>query len=147
METTDTYEITTAEATVETYYELMGAQKYAEAYQLLSPLKPHLKSVDEFTLKQEFFLKSYDLLSIESYPAWSGTQYAEGKLKKVSLVVENEGCKRYIVKVKVEYKEGQMGAGPSGTNDYALTVIKNDDGWKIVQIDTIPDPYTCERYK
>jgi len=69
LATTGIYEITTAQAAVETYYELMGAQKYAEAYQLLSPLKPHLKTVDDFTLEQEFFLKSYDLQSIESYPA------------------------------------------------------------------------------
>ena len=40
-----------------------------------------------------------------------------------------------------------MGAGPSGTYPFALTVIKDQDGWKIVQIDTIPDPYVCEKYK
>jgi len=56
-------------------------------------------------------------------------------------------CKRFIVEVKVEYKEGMMGAGPSGTYPFALTVIKDQDGWKIVQIDTIPDPYVCEKYK
>jgi len=63
------------------------------------------------------------------------------------MVVENEWCRRFIVDVKVEYKEGEMGAGPSGTYDYALTVINDGDGWKIVQIDTIPDPYTCEKFK
>lgn len=125
----------------------MGIKKFAEAYKLLSPSNPHLESSEDFITRSETLYKSYELLSVESYPAWSATAYAIGQLKKASMIVENERCKRFIVEVKIDYKEGQMGAEPSGTYDYALTVIKDDHGWKIVQIDTIPDPYTCEKYK
>ena len=137
-------EVTLAQEAAETYFELMEAQKYAEAYQMLSPLTPHLKTLEEFVLEADTFYESYRLLSIESYPAWSATVNAGTPSAK--MLVENDRCKRFIVEVKVEYKEGIWGAGPSGTYPYALTVINDENGWKIVQIDTIPDPLVCEKY-
>jgi len=142
---TDIFEAMTAQSAVEAYYEFMSAQKYAEAYQLLSPSQPHRKTSEEFIAEAETFYESLDLLSIESYPIWSATLNAG--TPTASIPIENDRCKRFIVEVKVEYKEGMMGAGPSGTYPFALTVIKDQDGWKIVQIDTIPDPYVCEKYK
>jgi hypothetical protein len=136
----------TAQGAVEAYYEFMNAQKYSEAYQLLSPLKPHLKTIEEYVSGAENHYKSYELLSVESLPSWVSTTFTNDPTKNKT-VVENDQCKRFIVEVKVEYKEDQMGAGPSGTYSYALTVIKDEDGWKIVQIDTISDPKTCEKYK
>ncbi len=137
-------EVTSAQEAVETYFELMNAQKYAEAYQMLSPLTPHLGTLEAFVLEADTFYELYRLLSIESYPAWSATVNAGTPSAK--MLMENDQCKRYIVEVKVEYKEGLWGAGPSGTYPYALTVINDENGWKIVQIDTIPDPLVCEKY-
>lgn len=143
---TDISEAMTAQEAVETYYVFMSAQKYSEAYQLLSPLRPHLNAIEEFVSRAEELYKSYELGSVESLPIWVSTTFANEPTRNKT-VVENDRCKRFAVEVKVEYKQGQVGAGPSGTYSYALTVIKDEDGWKIVQIDTIPDPQVCERYK
>jgi len=52
------FKVTTAEEAVETYYELMGTKKYADAYQLLSMFMPHKNTSDEFITRAETLYKS-----------------------------------------------------------------------------------------
>lgn len=63
-----TFEPATAQEAVGTYYDLMSAQKYSEAYQYLDKDQRN-ESVDDFVSMAEELYESYELLSIQAAPA------------------------------------------------------------------------------
>jgi enolase len=138
------FEPTTSQEAVETYYDLMSAQKYTEAYQYLDKDQQNETEEDFVSMAEELY-KSYELLSIQAAPVWSSTAHATDPIK-ARTIIEDDNCKVFVVKVDIEFKKGVMGTGPSGTYQYAIPVVNRDDGWRLAEFDTILAPDICKRY-
>lgn len=137
-----TSEPTTAQVAVEIFYELMGIQDYAEAYQYLDKHQRN-GSVDVFVAVAEELYESYTLLLVQAASAWKSTAFLTDPLN-AKTIIEGENCKVFVVEVDIEYKEGMMGAGPSGTYQYVIPVMNRDRGWKLAGFDTIIVPGICK---
>lgn len=131
---------------VETYYERLAAKDYAGAYALLSPSNPNRMAIEDFVQGEEMLVESIELVSLQSVAAWASTAYVDDPAKNKP-VAESDRCKRFVALVKEQYKEGMMGAHPSGTYDYAFTVVKDGNGWKIWSQGTLIVPEICDWYE
>ena len=144
--TQEAMDIADAKEAVETYYHLMGDKQYAEAYSLLSPRKPHLKSLDDWLAECEMFFESNELLSVQHFPDFTRTLIATTGNRQISTTFyESPNCKIFVVTKDVDYVGG-WGAVPSGIDNEVVIVIKEDEAWHLVEINQILDFGACGRY-
>jgi hypothetical protein len=80
----------------------------------------------------ETFVPLYKILSLEDDLAGNAT--------------EAERCQQLLVEMEVA-GDGIEGARPPGTYAYAIIALRNEVGWQLAEINTLPLRDACARYE
>jgi hypothetical protein len=109
------------------YHTYLDLGIYKEAYRLLHPDKPNIKSEEDFILAAEMAYQSVEIKTIQPYFIWA-------KNHGLNASGDPENQKRYFVEFTVE---GEPGWWPDDDVNLIFTLEMNDQGWRIISQDTI----------
>ena len=116
------------------YYSLFEHGLYEEAYKLLSPSRPHAPSLEEFIANSEM-LKIINTEIITIRP------YYETALQLQSHSTPDPLTRRmFYTEIYSEGESGMAGSVKNGVHTYFVTVILENNEWKIYSINTAPLP-------
>ncbi len=116
------------------YYTLFELGVFEEAYQLLSPTRPHANSLEEFVTNSELLkIKKTKIVTIRPY-------YESISQLQTWTTPDPINRRMFYAQIYVEGESGMAGSVENGIHTYFITVILESDAWKIYSVNTAPLP-------
>lgn len=109
------------------YYTLIDHGLYKEAYQLLSPSNRN-PDLEKYVADMENSFNVAKIITVQ--PVYKSAQHQSG--------IESSNKKIFILDVYLEGAGGMAGSVANGIHTYFVTVIQEDDEWKIHSVNTSP---------
>lgn len=116
------------------FHALFNYGLYKDAYELLSPFRRNLQSLDEFISDiKTFGIIKRQIVSIRPF--------YEGTLQLQTFTTPDIDTRRmFYTEIYAEGKDGWAGSLPNGIHGYYITIILEKSNWKIYSINTVGLP-------
>lgn len=114
------------------YYTLLDQGLYDEAYKLLSPSMPHIKTLEDYVVGAKVAFKKVQILVVQPYYEWAEQQ-------GYSVLQDSKEKKRFLTQIIAEGEGNMSGSAMNGeVQTLFITLLLEDSEWKIYSINTSP---------